>query len=54
MLHQTTGYKVIHQWLEAKEFYAFAFQEEAWDLIIRGESGLVNAPTGDVYRMVRT
>ncbi|HSC37868.1 MAG TPA: DEAD/DEAH box helicase [Chitinophagaceae bacterium] len=45
-LHTTTGYKIIHQWLEAKEFHAFAFQEEAWDHIIRGESGLVNAPTG--------
>ncbi len=46
MLHQTIGYKIIHQWLEAKEFHAFAFQEEAWDCIARGESGLVNAPTG--------
>jgi len=45
-LHTTTGYKVIHQWLAGKGFHAFQFQEEAWQHIINGKSGLVNAPTG--------
>lgn len=45
-LHTTTGYQVIHQWLAGKGFYAFQFQEDAWQHIINGKSGLVNAPTG--------
>ncbi len=45
-LKKTIGYKVIHQWLAAKGFHAFQFQEEAWQYIIDGRSGLVNAPTG--------
>lgn len=45
-LHTTTGYTVIHKWLADKGFYAFQFQEEAWQHIINGKSGLVNAPTG--------
>lgn len=46
MLTKTTGYKVIQGWLQSKGFQPFAFQEEAWQHIINGESGLVNAPTG--------
>jgi ATP-dependent Lhr-like helicase len=45
-LNNTKGYKVIHDWLQSKGFHAFSFQEEAWQCIINGESGLVNAPTG--------
>jgi len=45
-LKQTFGYKVIQQWLAAKDFKPFTFQEEAWQEIINGKSGLVNAPTG--------
>jgi len=45
-LHQTKGYQVINQWLQARGFAAFAFQEESWQEIINGKSGLVNAPTG--------
>jgi ATP-dependent Lhr-like helicase len=45
-LPQTKGYKVINQWLQARGFTAFAFQEESWQEIINGKSGLVNAPTG--------
>jgi ATP-dependent Lhr-like helicase len=45
-LHSTIGYKVIHQWLEEKGLKPFAFQEETWQHIIDGKSGLVNAPTG--------
>jgi ATP-dependent helicase Lhr and Lhr-like helicase len=45
-LHQTTGYKVIAQFLSRKGFQPFAFQEETWQQIINNKSGLVNAPTG--------
>jgi ATP-dependent Lhr-like helicase len=45
-LKASPGYKVVDQWLRSKGFHAFAFQEEAWGQIIRGNSGLVNAPTG--------
>lgn len=45
-VQQTTGYKIISEWLEAKGFRPFAFQEETWQCIGEGKSGLVNAPTG--------
>jgi len=45
-VQQTKGYQVINQWLQARGFAAFAFQEESWQEIIHGNSGLVNAPTG--------
>src|ERR671913_107175 len=45
-LKRTGAYKIIINWLAAKKFYPFAYQEEAWQHIINGESGLVNAPTG--------
>ncbi|HTL07652.1 MAG TPA: DEAD/DEAH box helicase, partial [Chitinophagaceae bacterium] len=45
-LHSTPGYKIITAWLATQGRQAFAFQEEAWQQIINGESGLVNAPTG--------
>ncbi len=45
-LHQSKGYKVVAGWLAGKGFNAFAFQEETWNHIIEGRSGLVNAPTG--------
>ncbi|RYY90363.1 MAG: ligase-associated DNA damage response DEXH box helicase [Chitinophagaceae bacterium] len=32
--------------MAAKSFKPFAYQEEAWQHILKGESGLVNAPTG--------
>lgn len=46
MLHSTIGYQVIRRWLDAKQFEPFPFQEEAWQHISDGNSGLVNAPTG--------
>lgn len=46
LLQQTKGYKIISDWLASKSLQAFAFQEEAWNEIINGRSGLVNAPTG--------
>jgi ATP-dependent Lhr-like helicase len=45
-LKSTPGYKIIHQWLAVKEQHPFLFQEQSWQQIINGESGLVNAPTG--------
>ena len=45
-LLQTIGYKVIHQWFAQKKLQPFSFQEETWQHILDGKSGLVNAPTG--------
>src|SRR5690348_3251804 len=45
-LHHSKGYSVISPWLHSKGYKAFGYQEEAWQHIINGESGLVNAPTG--------
>lgn len=45
-LHQSPGYKVVREWLEKKDVKPFLFQEETWQHIITGKSGLVNAPTG--------
>ncbi len=45
-LKHTKGYHVISQWLASQNMQAFRFQEETWQHIINGKSGLVNAPTG--------
>ncbi len=45
-LFDTTGYKIIQEWLTSKGFTPFTFQEETWQHIINKKSGLVNAPTG--------
>ena len=45
-LQTTPGYKIIKAWLAAKGYKPFAYQEQAWQEIINGQSGLVNAPTG--------
>ncbi len=45
-LNKTTGYTIITDWLHAKDFTPFLFQEEAWQEIMNGQSGVVNAPTG--------
>lgn len=45
-LSHTKGYRIIAEWLSAKGFQPFAFQEESWQAIVEGQSGLVNAPTG--------
>jgi ATP-dependent Lhr-like helicase len=45
-LQETKGYRLISEWLASGERRAFAFQEETWQHILKGESGLVNAPTG--------
>jgi ATP-dependent Lhr-like helicase len=45
-LQNSKGYEVVAGWLADKGFSAFIFQEETWQHIIDGRSGLVNAPTG--------
>jgi len=42
----TKGYKVIHDWFLKKGLHPFRFQQQTWQHILDGESGLVNAPTG--------
>ena len=46
VLTKTPGYKIIKEWLSAGGRQPFAFQEETWQHVIDGSSGLVNAPTG--------
>jgi ATP-dependent Lhr-like helicase len=43
---KANGFTVVRNWLAEKGLKPFAFQEEAWQAWCRGESGLVNAPTG--------
>jgi len=45
-LHSTPGYKIIERWFRTRNMHPFAFQEEAWQHIANGKSGVVNAPTG--------
>jgi ATP-dependent helicase Lhr and Lhr-like helicase len=45
-LKETIGYRTIREWMETQGRQPFAFQEETWQHILDGESGLVNAPTG--------
>src|SRR5215217_3535771 len=45
-VEKTIGYKKIKQWLLSKGYKPFRYQQETWDHIIKGKSGLVNAPTG--------
>ena len=45
-LEETEGYNIINDWLGKKGYRPFSFQQQAWQHIISGESGLVNAPTG--------
>src|SRR5690606_8982249 len=40
------GYGVITGWLSQNNRTPFLFQQQAWQQITSGESGLVNAPTG--------
>lgn len=46
VLEKTTGYQRIKDWLSSKGHQPFLFQEQTWQHIIDGKSGLVNAPTG--------
>jgi ATP-dependent Lhr-like helicase len=43
---KTPGTIRIEQWLSSQGRTAFAFQQQTWEEILQGHSGLVNAPTG--------
>ena len=45
-LQNSPGYNIILNWLSQSGRKPFAFQQEAWEHIVNGQSGLVNAPTG--------
>ena len=45
-LSESFGYSVINNWLSANGRHPFLFQEQTWQAIHEGRSGLVNAPTG--------
>ena len=45
-IDKSFGYRVITEWLTSKNYRPFLFQQQAWQCIHDGESGLVNAPTG--------
>lgn len=45
-LQHTLGYRIINGWFKSKNRKPFRFQEETWEQISKGKSGLVNAPTG--------
>ena len=46
VLDGSIGYRVIREWMGSQGREPFAFQEEAWEHVLAGGSGLVNAPTG--------
>jgi len=45
-LQTSTGYNIIKKWFASKSLAPFRFQEETWEQLMLGNSGLVNAPTG--------
>src|SRR3954447_7190482 len=45
-LETSTGYKIIRKWFSSKSLAPFKFQEDTWQQLMIGNSGLVNAPTG--------
>ena len=45
-LETSTGYNIIKKWFTSKSLTPFKFQEETWQQLMLGNSGLVNAPTG--------
>lgn len=45
-MQASKGYQIVHDWLLQQQLKPFPFQEQSWQAILAGESGLVNAPTG--------
>ncbi|HMU45705.1 MAG TPA: ligase-associated DNA damage response DEXH box helicase [Chitinophagaceae bacterium] len=45
-MKNSAGFITVTNWLQQKEITPFEFQERTWQHIHKGESGLVNAPTG--------
>src|SRR6186997_2846662 len=46
MMERTRGYEIVRDWLSSKGREPFLFQQQTWQEILNGNSGLVNAPTG--------
>ena len=46
LFSETKGSIIIRDWLRSNQRTPFAFQQETWEAIAEGKSGLVNAPTG--------
>lgn len=44
--NNSPGYKIVTQWLRSQNRKPFEFQQQTWEQILVGNSGLVNAPTG--------
>ena len=45
-VEESAGYKIVVDWLAATGRNPFRFQQQTWQYLTKGESGLVNAPTG--------
>jgi len=45
-IHNSIGYTIICEWMKTRGNEPFLFQQQAWEAIATGRSGLVNAPTG--------
>ncbi len=45
-IKKTPGYKTVKGWLKTNNRKPFLFQEQTWEKMLEGVSGLVNAPTG--------
>ena len=45
-MQASKGYQIVNNWLLQQQLKPFPFQEQTWQAILSGESGLVNAPTG--------
>ncbi len=43
---ESSGYKLITEWLDTHGMVPFGFQEQTWEKFDRGYSGMVVAPTG--------
>jgi ATP-dependent helicase Lhr and Lhr-like helicase len=45
-LQTSKGFTIINDWLKTQKYQPFDFQTAAWQHILNGKSGLINAPTG--------
>src|ERR1700738_2322517 len=45
-IQNSIGYKTIQDWMLSRKLRPFPCQEQTWQHILEGRSGLVNAPTG--------
>lgn len=45
-IQDCSGYRVVKEWMKKNGNEPFSFQEETWQNIVDGHSGIVNAPTG--------